>query len=202
MSHSSVVGAEHNAARRNPDTREHGSGNVAGIDVAGVRCDATDGPHRFWPRRQIRDNIGPQFFRVCRIEAAGNCRFAQAGHGCLLQECREFRGWVCSRDANSRNRAALWSSDRASARIEGWTFALFMAPVRSSAAYRTLRLFHSVLRFWAKESFRKLTNSPSFTPSFSRRGTRTRRTTADCTLGGGEKDPGETSKSFSTRPYN
>jgi len=57
--------------------------------------------------------------------------------------------------------AAFFSRGTASARTAGFTPAACKAARKESSAYRAFRLFHSVLRFCPKESFKKLMNSSS-----------------------------------------
>src|SRR5690349_13035124 len=90
----------------------------------------------------------------------------------------------------ARNRAALFSNDNASARTVGLIAAFSMALRKMSGAYCDLRLFHKVFRFCPNDSFRKLMKSSSGTCRVSNRRVRLRRTTAECTLGGGEKADG------------
>jgi hypothetical protein len=68
--------------------------------------------------------------------------------------------------------------------------------------YWDFKLFHTVFRFCPKESFRKLIKSVSGTRKFSSCEAMLKRTTVECTLGGGEKASGGSVNSFSTRPYN
>src|ERR1019366_5158480 len=101
---------------------------------------------------------------------------------------------------NARNKAAVRSSGRASARIVGFT-PLFVSAARSASSwYAVFRLFQSVLRFCPKHCFRKAMNSASGTRSASSFGLIVILTTLECTFGGGENAAGGSVNSFSIRP--
>src|SRR6202048_3370477 len=88
---------------------------------------------------------------------------------------------------SARNKAAVFSSGSASARIAGFT-PLFAKEARSaSSSYRVFRLFQRVLRFCPKHSFRNAMNSASETRSDFSRGLMGTRTTLEWTFGGGDK---------------
>src|SRR5207253_8055241 len=91
---------------------------------------------------------------------------------------------------SERNRDAVFSSDRASARTVGLTPVFCSAARRTSRSYLDFRLFHSVFRFWPNDSFRNSTKPSSATPRFANLGAMVSRITVDCTLGGGENAPG------------
>jgi len=80
---------------------------------------------------------------------------------------------------SARNRAAVFSSGSASARIEGFTPLFAKAARSASSSYRVFRLFQRVLRFCPKQSFRNAMNSSSETRSDFSRGLIVMRTTLD-----------------------
>ena len=63
------------------------------------------------------------------------------------------------------------------------------------------RFFASILRFWAKQERMKAMNASAGTWSSANRGAMVRRSTVECTWGGGEKASGGRVISFSTRAY-
>src|SRR6266403_6031559 len=80
---------------------------------------------------------------------------------------------------SARNKAAVFSSGSASARIAGFTPLFAKAARNTSSSYRVFRLFQRVLRFCPKQSFRNGMNSASETRSDFSRGLIVRRTTLE-----------------------
>src|SRR5262249_38885352 len=98
-----------------------------------------------------------------------------------------------------RKSSALFSSGRASARTSARTFAWLNAARTVWSPYLERKLFTSVLRFMANAVLRKAMNSGGLTWSSAKRGAIVRRSTAECTLGGGANAPGGSVKRYSTR---
>src|SRR5215471_10973238 len=102
----------------------------------------------------------------------------------------DYPGPAPSRESSARKTAAVLSSGSASARTFGLIADAASASRSVSARYTDFKLFHRVLRFWPKESFRKLMKASSGTCNLSICGAMVRRSTLECTLGGGLKAPG------------
>src|SRR5689334_19380850 len=97
----------------------------------------------------------------------------------------------------ARNRAALFSRDKVSARNVGFNPVFSSAARTASFPKRGFRLFQRVFRLWPKDVFRKSMKAASGTCNFSSRGATVSRTTVEWTLGGGENAPGGKVNNFS-----
>src|ERR1700680_1038949 len=84
-------------------------------------------------------------------------------YGAPTEQCYEPSGEL----RKARNRVALCFRLRVSARADGLIRACVMARRNSASSYLDFKLFHSVLRFCAKESLRNPTKPSPATPSFS-----------------------------------
>src|SRR5258708_12244277 len=89
------------------------------------------------------------------------------GHSCPGKSAR--KNTACEDydlpSLSARNKAAVFSSGKASARIAGFTPIFSKAACSASLSYRVFRLFQRVLRFCPKQSFRNAMNSSSETRS-------------------------------------
>src|SRR4029077_11884447 len=131
LANAGMVGTKHNAALRNIQSGKHCASNVSEIYVAGVRYDAANRRNCLFRGREVAAHISKQDAGIARIETPGN-RGTSYGrfHGHLVRKALVSSHWAIVLSA--RNRAALFSNDKASARTVGLT------PALSSAARNCL----------------------------------------------------------------